>query len=236
MVPFGSGNQSAVVLVTNSKVKHALSDSEYPLRVTQCREAMDVLKQSFPTTKALRDVTMEMLDSVKSSVSELAYKRAKHNITENERTLATVEALKKGDFVTVGKLMSASHESLAFDFEVSCPELDTLKELALKVPGVYGSRMTGGGFGGCTVTLVDKKSAEKLKEYLKKEYLARTGLHCECYDAEPSAGAGVCEMNEGKKKEGGSNVLDTLVRQLNWIVPMTVLALAIGISINALRK
>lgn len=144
LVPFGSGPDAPVALVTNSNVKHELSGSEYPDRVNQCRQAVDALKVKFPEIKALRDATMEKLDSIKSEISDTVYRRARHVITEDVRTLTAVEALKRGDFVTVGQKMSESHDSLQFDFEVSCHELDVLKELALQVPGVYGSRMTGG--------------------------------------------------------------------------------------------
>ena len=118
--------------------------------------------------------------------------------------------------------------SLSSDFEVSCTELDLLKELAVQVPGVYGSRMTGGGFGGCTVTLVDKAAVSALKEHLKTEYLKRTGLTCECYDAEPSPGAGSCEEDTSPKAD--------ILSSLNWLIPAAVVALAITIGISALRK
>lgn len=228
LVPFGKGKQSAVVVVTNSNVKHQLSGSEYPDRVTQCKEATAIVKKTYDEVTALRDVTLQMLDTVQSQLSPLAYKRAKHNITENTRTLIAVEALKRGDFETVGKMMVASHDSLATDFEVSCNELDILKELAMQIPGVYGSRMTGGGFGGCTVTLVDKAAVPALKEHLKKEYLKRTGLTCECYDVEPSPGAGSYDDEDSSKID--------FVENLNWLVPTAVAALAIIIGISILRK
>ena len=174
-------------------MKHKLSGSEYPQRVSQCKEALEVIKKKNDKIQSLRDVTLEILESSKSSLSALAYKRAKHNVTENIRTWKAAEALKKNDFVTVGKMMSESHDSLATDFEVSCPELDILKTLALEIKGVYGSRMTGGGFGGCTVTLVNKSAVKELKEHIQKEYLSRTGLKCEFYECVPSAGAGFIE-------------------------------------------
>jgi len=146
--------------------------------------------------KALRDCTMEMLDSVKASMPAVNYNRARHCIKEDARTLATVRALKEGDYKSVGKYMTESHYSLQHDFEVSCSELDTLVELALKVPGVYGSRMTGGGFGGCTVTLVDKSSVSALKAHLKANFPI-----CECYEAVPAAGAGTASISDAKKEK-----------------------------------
>lgn len=144
LVPFGSGANAPVVLVTNSNVKHELSGSEYPDRVKQCQSAVIALKQKYPSLNSLRDADMNKLDSIKDTISSTVYARARHVISEDIRTLGTVEALRVGDFVTVGKLMSASHDSLQHDYEVSCSELDLLKSLAVEVPGVYGSRMTGG--------------------------------------------------------------------------------------------
>ena len=150
LVPFGSGQSSPVVLVTNSNVKHTLSGSEYPERVAQCQAAVKALKSKYPQITSLRDATIEMLESIKTDLAdERIYKRGRHVITEDVRTTGAVEALKKGDFATVGILMSQSHDSLQHDYEVSCTELDVLKRLALDVRGVYGSRMTGGGYIAC---------------------------------------------------------------------------------------
>lgn len=239
LVPFGSGTkQDVVVLVTNSNVKHQLSGSEYPTRVRQCQEAVTALKKMFPSVKALRDVTLDMLSKVQYSMNTEAYQRAKHCVTEDIRTLGTVEALKVGDFAKVGNYMSESHDSLSKDFEVSCDELDILKELALKVPGVYGSRMTGGGFGGCTVTLVEKSAVPQLKEFLKKEYFTRTQIECEFYDAEPSAGAGPIDL---EPYLGWSFFFDAeskaaLQGVVNWAVPLAAVGLIVGIAINASRN
>jgi len=224
--------------VTNSNVKHELSGSEYPTRVRQCQEAVAALKKMFPSIVALRDVTLDMLSKVQYSMSTEAYQRAKHCITEDIRTLGAVEALKVGDFAKVGKLMSESHNSLSKDYEVSCVELDILKELALKVPGVYGSRMTGGGFGGCTVTLVEKSAVPQLKALLKKEYFARTQIECEFYDAKPSAGAGAVDM---EPYLGWSFFFDAESKAaiqgvVNWAVPLAVVGLIAGIAIHASRN
>lgn len=157
MIPFGTGKASPVVVVTNSNVKHTLSDGEYPVRVKQCKEAVSMLQMKYPHVTALRDCPwMEMLDAVKGQMSDVIYNRARHCVTEDQRTLSAIEALAAGDFERLGKLMTESHISLRDDYEVSCKELDFLVDSALEVEGVYGSRMTGGGFGGCTVTLVEK--------------------------------------------------------------------------------
>ena len=193
LVPFASSDRAPVVLVTNSNVKHTLSGSEYPDRVRQCREAVAAIAKKHPNVSALRDCNMEMLDSVKSKLSAVNYNRARHCIKEDARTLATVRALREGDYKSVGRFMTESHNSLQHDFEVSCAELDTLVELALKIEGVYGSRMTGGGFGGCTVTLVEREAVGRLKQYLKENFPL-----CECYEAVPSSGANVADPVENK--------------------------------------
>jgi galactokinase len=151
LVPFGGANsteESPIILVTNSKVKHALSGSEYPERVLQCKQAVEILQKKFPllSITALRDVDLAMLKSSKENFSEVVYRRAKHSVTEDFRTLNTVEALKNNNFEKVGEYMYESHESLKSSFEVSCTELDLLVDLTKNFEGVYGSRMTGGFF------------------------------------------------------------------------------------------
>jgi galactokinase len=158
-VPLGpSRAELPVILVTNSKVKHQLTGSEYPSRVAQCNSATSVLAAAHPAVKQLRDATPDMLEAVQQSaetaMDDETYRRARHVIGENQRVENTVAALAAGDFAAAGKLMVASHLSLKNDFEVSVPELDALVELATAFDGVYGARMTGGGFGGCIVSLV----------------------------------------------------------------------------------
>lgn len=190
LVPFGGGSGSApVLMVTNSNVKHNLSGSEYPDRVRQCREAVATISAKYPQVKELRDATMEMVEEVKVDMSDVNYRRARHCVAENARTLDTVEKLKVGDFITVGKHMTASHISLRDDFEVSCPEVNELVDLALQVPGVLGSRMTGGGFGGCTVTLLQPTAVELFKDLVGKRYNDNVGIDCVFYLAVPAHGA-----------------------------------------------
>ncbi|XP_068243428.1 galactokinase-like [Palaemon carinicauda] len=154
-------------VITNSNVRHTLTGSEYPTRRRQCQEAAKILGQS-----SLRDATLADLEKHKSSMMEEKelYYRARHAISEIKRTEEAVSILKKGDYNTFGKMMTESHKSLRNDYEVSCPELDQLVELALAVPGVYGSRMTGGGFGGCTVTLVKQDHVGDFISYIKQNY------------------------------------------------------------------
>ncbi|XP_053425533.1 galactokinase isoform X1 [Nycticebus coucang] len=153
------------VLITNSNVRHSLGSSEYPLRRRQCEEVAQALGK-----ESLRDVQMEELEAGKELVSKEGFRRARHVVGEIRRTAQAAVALSRGDYRAFGRLMVESHHSLRDDYEVSCPELDQLVEAALSVPGVYGSRMTGGGFGGCTVTLLEASSAPRAMQYIQEQY------------------------------------------------------------------
>jgi galactokinase len=189
-----SDEDDVIILVTNSNVKHQLTGSEYPDRVKQCKEAVKALQKKFPSAniKSLRDATIEQLEKVhsdsSSGLSDVAYKRGKHVIKENQRTLDTVEALKKKDWMTVGERMNESHVSLRDDYEVSCEEIDFLVRTAISCTGVYGSRITGGGFGGCTVTLLKKKDVKEVEKFLQESYWKQYHKKCDCYEAIPSNG------------------------------------------------
>lgn len=189
LVPYGKSGDRPVLLVTNSCVSHSLSGSEYPVRVRQCNTAVGALQKKYPGLSSLRDATMPMLEEVKTALEEVIYRRARHCITENIRTLDAVAALERGDFFLVGKLMTESHNSLRDDYEVSCDELDFLVDIALQA-GALGSRMTGGGFGGCTVTLVEKANVDVLQQRLKTAYREKFATDCICYLVTPSEGAG----------------------------------------------
>ncbi|KAL7989440.1 hypothetical protein Chor_012106 [Crotalus horridus] len=151
-----------VVLITNSNVRHTLTGSEYPTRRRQCEEAAKLLGKA-----SLREATMSDLEESRSLLSKEMYRRARHVIGEIERTARAAEALEARNYKRFGELMVESHNSLRDDYEVSCPELDELVAAAMEVPGVYGSRMTGGGFGGCTVTLLESGAAEKVLKHIK---------------------------------------------------------------------
>lgn len=158
-----------VVLVTNSNVVHSLNSSdEYASRRRQCMAAAKELG-----VKSLRTATMDMLEAKKSSLDDVTFRRARHVITEIKRTELAAKALKAGDYDTFGKLMIESHSSLRDDYNVSTPEIDQLVEIAIKCEGVFGSRITGGGFGGCTVTLVKKAFVNETITRLQKEYLGK---------------------------------------------------------------
>jgi galactokinase len=162
-------------------VKHALAASAYNERRAQCEEGVKHLAQFLPNVKALRDVNIEQLQQYREGLPEVVYRRCRHVVTENARVLAAAEALEQRDMARFGSLMAKSHASLRDDYEVSCKELDVMVELADKVEGVYGARMTGGGFGGCTVNLVRDDKADEFRERVAREYEYITQLKPEIY-------------------------------------------------------
>ena len=172
------------ILVVNSGVKHALADGEYAKRRAQCESAAQLLG-----VKSLRDVALA--DLKPPELAEVEFRRARHVVTENARVHAFVEALESGNWKAAGALMRASHVSLRDDFEVSCPELDLLVELASLIPGVHGCRMTGGGFGGCAVSLVKTEAVQRITRKLDEAYEKRTGRQTTIFSSRPAAGARV---------------------------------------------
>ena len=177
------------IVVCYSGVRRALAASEYEIRLQQCRQAVAQLGTTGLAVESLREIDLTDLEVARHSLSEILLKRARHVVSENTRVLKAVQYLEKGDLESFGRLMIASHESLRDDYEVSCRELDILVELALKQPGVLGARMTGAGFGGCTVNLVIADTAEPFAEAVKKGYDKATGLSSEVYVCEASDGA-----------------------------------------------
>jgi galactokinase len=177
------------VVVCNSGVKRALAQSEYEVRLKQCRQAVAQMAAAGLAVKSLREVEPADLESARSALDELLLRRARHVVTENQRVLEAVKALAAGDLERLGVLMNASHESLRKDYEVSCKELDVLVELAWKQPGTLGARMTGAGFGGCTVNLVCADAAEAFAEVVRRGYQDALGLRAETYVCRASAGA-----------------------------------------------
>jgi len=172
--------QTAVV-ICNTNVKHDLATSAYNQRRSECEQAVRLLHKNLPTIQALRDVSIDSLEKQAKELPEVIYRRARHIVTENARTIEAANALKNGEIETVGRLMAASHQSLRDDFEVSSPELDLMVEIAGNCRGVFGSRMTGGGFGGCTVNLVSSAEVESFSRSINHEYAARTGIRPDIY-------------------------------------------------------
>ena len=180
------------VVITNTHSPHHLDSGAYNDRVRQCKTAVEQISKVKPI-KFLAELTEEDWKQVEGAITDpIAYKRARHVVGEVARTAAAVEALKKGEIAYFGELMTASHVSLRDDYEVTGPELDALAEAAWQVEGVLGSRMTGGGFGGCTVSLVKDEAIEQFKAFVGAEYEKKTGLKADFYVAE--IGDGVARL------------------------------------------
>jgi galactokinase len=180
------------VLIVNTNVKHQLAGGEYAARRRQCETATTKLG-----VKSLRDATLERLEAQRGSLTDAEFRRARHAISEIGRASQAAKAIKSGDWLLAGKLMYASHDSLRDDFEVSCAELDLLVELAKEVGpegGVFGSRMTGGGFGGCTVSLVQTGRVDSIVERLASRYEQQTSIAPTVLTSRPARGAHVVKM------------------------------------------
>ena len=189
VTPVPMADPAVTVLIVNSRVKHELAagESPYAQRRADCESAARALG-----VPALRDATAATLMAAFDRLSPTVFRRARHVIGENARTLAAADAARHGDWQRFGELMVASHESLRDDFEVSCPELDLLVNLALELSGqggVYGSRMTGGGFGGCTVSIVRSEQLPSIARHLADGYRRQTGIVPEIFATRPAAGA-----------------------------------------------
>ena len=173
--------EGAKILITNSNVKHKLVDSKYNERRTECETALKEL-QTVVDINGLGDLTEEQFEANKAAIKdEIRQQRAKHAVYENQRTIRAVEALKNKDVELFGKLMNASHVSLRDDYEVSCEEIDVLVEEAWKIDGVIGSRITGGGFGGCTVSIVKDEAIDAFIEKVGAAYEERCGKKADFY-------------------------------------------------------
>ena len=177
------------LLIANSGVRHQHAGGEYNLRREACEEGVRLLSRYLGPIKALRDVTPEQLEAKRRKLPELIYRRCRHIVTENARVLEAERALGAGDFAACGRAMNTSHVSMQEDFEITCPEVDMLVGLAQTVEGVYGSRMTGGGFGGCTISLVEASAVDKASQILTDGYRIATGMDTDIFVCAPSDGA-----------------------------------------------
>ncbi len=183
--------KDAKIVITNSKVKHSLVDSAYNDRRTECETALKEL-QTVTDIKSLGELTEEEYEAHKDAIKDaVRQKRAKHAVYENQRAVRAVEALKNQDVELFGRLMNASHESLRYDYEVSCEEIDILVDLAQAMPGVIGSRITGGGFGGCTVSIVKNDAVDQFISEIGKTYQEKVGHEAEFYVVDIGDGAGI---------------------------------------------
>ncbi len=180
----------AEFIAINTMVKHELGSSAYRQRVAECAAAVTAIQFRAPEVRSLRDVSSAMLGVFEKEMEPVAFRRARHVTTEDERVTGFIAASRAGDLERMGELLVASHRSLQHDYEVSCEELDFLVDTAVSLPGVYGARMTGGGFGGCTVNLVDPEHALAFQAAVSHAYQAKFGLTPDIYPCRPSAGAG----------------------------------------------
>jgi len=179
------------IVICNSMIKHSLAEGDggYNTRRAEMEAGLHILQQHRPEIQALRDATMADLEKWGPEMSEKSLRRCRHVITEDNRVLAAVEAFKANDLTRFGQLMHEAQLSFRNDFEASCPEIDILIDLANKQPGCFGARLTGGGFGGCTVNLVAADQAAAFVEAMRAGYLAATGINAEIYTSRASAGA-----------------------------------------------
>lgn len=185
-VPLPAGT---TLVICHSGSPRKLAASEYNMRRAECDRAVASLKSLDPAVTALRDVTLELLEAGRDRLDDAAFRRARHVVSENERVHAVIAALHAGDVQAVGAALYASHVSLRDDFEVSAPALDELVEIAQTVPGVIGARLTGAGFGGCTVNLVADDAIGALREAVLSQYGARTGLTPRVFEVRAADGA-----------------------------------------------
>jgi galactokinase len=184
------------LVVCNTMVKHKLQAGEYNVRRAECEEAVRKLSGALPTIRSLRDVSLEQLVQNRSLLSETIYGRCRHVISENERVREVADLFKQGKTGGLGEVMAASHQSLRDDYEVSCQELDAMVEIAGRQRGVYGARMTGGGFGGCTINFVDVEYATEFQRSVAAEYESAIGLRPDIYICEASQGAELVEASD----------------------------------------
>jgi len=169
------------IVLCNSGVKHSLASSEYNLRRQECEQGVTILKQHYPEINSLRDATLQQVEAHRDELGDVVYRRCKYVVQENFRVEAACQHLKDGDLTAFGQEMYASHAGLRDDYEVSCRELDVLVQIAKALPGVYGSRMMGGGFGGCTINLVATEHVENFVQHASQDYHRFLGLPLETY-------------------------------------------------------
>lgn len=192
-VPFRTGDYKLIIGNTNKR--RGLVDSAYNERRQQCDQSLAILKEQLPSLSYLAELTPAQYSELESTLGDdILKKRTKHVVEENARVLASVDALSSGDLTAFGELMNASHDSLRDLYEVSCEELDVMVEEARKIPGTLGSRMTGAGFGGCTVSLVHENDVDRFVQEVGAAYKERTGLTGEFY---------VCGVGDGVKELKG---------------------------------
>jgi len=186
------------LVICNTMVRHELASGEYNTRRAECEEGVRILRIVLPEVRALRDVTLSQLEDHRQNLSRKVFARCRHVITENARVNSAVEAFRKGDTTTLGPLLQDSHRSLRDDYEVSCRELDLMVEVAAAQPGLIGARMTGGGFGGCTINLVESAAVSDFRRNVAAAYSSETGLTPEIYVSPAAEGAKEITLEENR--------------------------------------
>jgi galactokinase len=188
------------LVAVNSMVKHALGQSAYKQRTEECAAAVDAIRRLDLAVSSLRDVDVALLEKATPSLPQVIARRARHVVTENERVGLFVRAAGRGDAERMGQLMVESHLSLQHDYEVSCAELDFLVDTAIGIEGVFGARMTGGGFGGCTVNLLQRGASDSFRRQISAAYHERFDITPQIVECHPSGGAG--ELKNSEKNPG----------------------------------
>jgi len=189
------------LVICNSMVKHEIGASQYNVRRAECEQGVRILRDVLPGIRALRDVKLAQLEEHRGLLSPKVYSRCHHVVTENGRVQSAVHAFESGDLRGFGRLMSDSHRSLRDDYEVSSEELDLLVEIAVAQPGVIGARMTGGGFGGCTINLVESSAVAAFQQHVAGSYFARTGRKPEIYVSPAADGVQRLEVGLGNTRD-----------------------------------
>jgi galactokinase len=192
--PFVHHNVSIVLFDT--RVSHSLASSEYNRRREECNEGVAVIKKCSSEVDSLRDVSVDLLERSKPLMNPTIYRRCKYVVEENDRVLKACKELEKGDLKAFGTYMNQTHEGLSRDYEVSCKELDFLIALVKDKPQVYGSRMMGGGFGGCTINLIEKNGVEEIGNYVAKKYKQEFNIDLKTYVTSIGSGTSIITVNE----------------------------------------
>lgn len=192
--PFDYKNISIVLF--NSNVSHSLASSEYNQRRKECSVGVDIIKREMHDVESLRDVSADLLKEFQNKIDPTIYRRCKYVIEENARLLKACDALKIHDLNTFGSLMYQTHEGLSKDYEVSCKELDYLVDLTLDISTVYGSRMMGGGFGGCTINLIENEAIDEVSKYVTENYKNKFNLQANTYITKISGGTNIISIKE----------------------------------------
>ncbi|MDR3625762.1 MAG: galactokinase [Ignavibacteriaceae bacterium] len=188
--------QDISIVLFDSRVSHSLASSEYNQRRIECGEGVNIIKKDFPNIQSLRDVSLDMLAEYKTKLENTIYRRCKYAVEENDRVLAACSALGKHDLAAFGLLMYKTHEGLSKDYEVSCKELDYLVELTNNNPDILGSRMMGGGFGGCTINLVKNDAIESVSKEIAAKYQKEFNIDANIYVTKISSGTSLINVKE----------------------------------------